>query len=144
MKVITALGGVSILILLKLWEPIPSVTVPSGAAPGTIIQVDASTKNKVVIIAIIGIASLISIVSALISVVDFDREAGKYETASRAISRLMDRYEIELKRASQDSNRTRLLGVWARNHIYKIEALLEDRRVFDVDFHFKLDDPQVT
>jgi len=57
---------------------------------------------------------------------NFERNATRYQTVSRAIRRLRDSYELALKRYPDNPDQIQALGVWAKSHVYTIEALLQD------------------
>jgi hypothetical protein len=127
LKLITAVGGGVILVLLRLWQP----------AAG------ATTYNTIVLYSITGVAFLVSLASSLNYAMNFEREAGKYETAARAVRLLRDRYELELQRDPNNPVWVRSLGVWGKQHVYRIETLLENAKVFDVYYDFHMTDPEM-
>jgi hypothetical protein len=125
MKVITAVGSVLILALLRF----------ALSTPGP------SLVNKVAYYAIVIIAAASSIAATLTSILNYEVNASRYETAIRAVRRLRDKYEFEANLNPDDPSRWKRLKVWGKKHVYEIEKLLEDSRVFDVDSHFKISDP---
>jgi hypothetical protein len=113
-RIITALGSVTILVLLPLWDP----------ANG------ADQQNEIIFWAILVIGAVMSIVSALDSVFEFERIARASDTTSRALRRLSDEY----KRYNSELAELPALNEWFRNKVYDIEQLIEDPRVYDIDF----------
>lgn len=125
LKAAAAIGGVFILALLKFGNPLDP----------------RSRANVIIFYAIVGIASVVSLASAIASVFDVERKTHKYQTATRALRRLRDRYRVELGKKPGDAAWAQHLAVWAKDHVYEIESLLEDSRTVDVDFLFKISDP---
>lgn len=131
-KITIALGGVLIILLLGQLTPLASPT-PSPIAP--------STSDKVLFYVIQLIAAIVTIASTLSYTLNFEGNEIRYTTASRALNRLTDKYELEVARSSGDALRLQNLEAWAREHVYKIETLIEDSRVLDVNHQFHLGDP---
>jgi hypothetical protein len=133
MKIAVAVGGVLILAILQLWSPPPFAPQSPPTSP--------SKLNLYIFYVILAISSIISIVSTVSAVLNCERISEKYEKAIRAVRRLRDRYIVEVSHNPGDPNWIQHLEFWAKEHVYAIETLLEESRVYDVDFHFKISDP---
>jgi hypothetical protein len=127
-KIIPALGGVLILALLGFFSPFG----PSSAQ-----SIALSFADKVIIVAIQLIAVIMSVTAALSETLGFSSKEIKYITASRALNRLIDKYELEFKNKGNTLERERL-EAWLRTNVYQVEMLMEDARVLDVNLQFHI------
>src|SRR6266851_7436243 len=71
-KLIIAVGGSTILVLLSLWDPSKGVWY----------------RNELIFYSLLAIAGMLSITSSVDSVLMFERWTARYETATRALRRL--------------------------------------------------------
>jgi hypothetical protein len=125
-RVVVAAGSVVTLALLQFWNP------ASGA----------SRLNMTIYYAISGIAFISSLTVALSALFGLSRNAAKYETATRAIRRLRDLYNAQMRATPPPGQpRVKALELWAKDHVYRIEALIDDSRILDVDLALTFRDP---
>ncbi len=122
---IISVGGVLVVTVLQLWAPLGG----------------PSLLNQVTFYVVLGVAATVSVASALYSVLDFETRYKNYETSTRSVRRLRDRYEIELLRSPDDNDWKKHLELWGKSHIYEIERLIEDNNILDIDYHFTIADP---
>jgi hypothetical protein len=131
-KLTVALGGVIIILLLGQLTPLASPAMPPVAP---------STMDRFLFYTIQVIAAIVTIMSTLAYTINFEGKESRYATSARALNRLADRYALEVAKSPGDAMWLQKLEAWAREHVRKIESLLEDSRVLDVNHEFQIVDP---
>jgi len=116
---IVAVSGVIILVLVNL------IDLDKGT----------SSRNTSILYAIAALGALSSLAILFTFRFSFQRNARRYGSAARALERVRDEYNLEVVK-QLPAQKVNELAFWGKQNVSKIESLLDDPRVFDIDIMF--------